>query len=130
MTALRLLAVGMLGSLLAFVGCTDNEVAESDYARLLVGKWEVTKGDPQLEVGSVMDFQEDGRLTLAGRSMGKAESASAVYKVEGNKIQFTVKNGDEEEKEEPLTIKKMFQNFLVLKTKGEHGREYEFKRKK
>ena len=130
MTALRLLAVGMLASVLSFVGCAENEVPESDYARLLIGKWEVTKGDPELDVGSVMEFQEDGKMTIAGTSMGKEERASAVYKVEGNKIQFTLQNGDEVEKKEPLTIKKMTRQSMVLTTKWDKGVECEFKRKK
>lgn len=130
MTALRLLAVGMLASVFVFVGCAENAVPESDYARLLIGKWEVTNGDPELDVGSVMEFQEAGKMTIAGTSMGKEERASAVYKVEGNKIQFTLQNGDEVEKKEPLTIKKMTRQSMVLTTKWDKGVEFEFKRKK
>ncbi len=130
MTVLRLLAIGMMGIALVLGGCAQKEVAESDYARLLVGKWEVTKGDPELDVGSVMEFQEDGKLTIAGTSMGKEERASAVYKVEGNKIQFTLQNGDEVEKKEPLTIKKMTRQSMVLTTKWDKGVEFEFRRKK
>lgn len=68
-------------------------------------------------------------MRIAGMSMGEEDRVSTIYNVEGNKIQFTLQNGDEEEKKEPLTAKKMSQNSLVLTMKWDKGVEFEFKRK-
>jgi uncharacterized protein (TIGR03066 family) len=130
MNGLHLRAAGLVVSVLALGACAENEVAQPEFAQVLIGKWEVTKGDLEVTEGTVMEFNKDGKMKITGTTNGQEQSVNAIYKVDGNKLRFTLKNGDEEEKKEPLTIKKLSQKFMVLKSKGENGFEFELKRKK
>ena len=125
MNALRLLTVGTMVCVLTVSAKADDTKEKPDNAKLLVGKWEVTRADKELPVGAVMEFNKDGEMKITRKEHGKEESVNAVYKVEGNKLQFTLKLGQREEKKDPLTIKKISEQALVLEAKG--GVVFEFK---
>jgi uncharacterized protein (TIGR03066 family) len=125
MNAVRLLTVGMVVCVLTPGTWAADDNEKPDNAKLLVGKWEVTRGDKELPVGSVVEFSKDGKMKI---TIKEKDNIDAVYKVEGDKIQFTLKTGDTEEKKDPLTIKKISEKELVVETKK--GQSYEFKQVK
>ena len=53
-------------------------------------------------------------MKITAKTGGKEESVDAVYKVEANQVQSTLKLPDREEKKEPFTIKKLSEEELVL----------------
>lgn len=127
MNALRLLATGMMICVLAVSTQADDKKEKLDNAKLLVGKWEVTKADEDLSVGSVIEFSKDGKMKITAKNDGKKEIFNAIYKVEGDKIQFTLKLDGEDEKKDPLTIKKISDQELVLEARKR--KFFEFKRR-
>lgn len=78
----------------------------------------MTKADKGLpEVGTVMEFSKDGKMKIIAKDDGKERSRDGVYKVEGDSTHFTLKAGDKEVKTDPLTIKKVSEQELVLEAK-------------
>jgi uncharacterized protein (TIGR03066 family) len=70
----------------------------------LVGKWapkEEKKG-PAMTI----EFLKDGKIALAAEFGGKAEKMDGSYKLDGDKLEVTMKFGGEEKKE-TLTVKKL-----------------------
>ncbi|MCE9564681.1 MAG: TIGR03066 family protein [Planctomycetes bacterium] len=124
MNALRLLVTGMIVCVFPFIAQADDKKDKPDNTKLLVGKWEVTKAEKELPVGSVIEFSKDGKMKITAKN----KSVDAVYTVEGDKIEFTLKLGDRDEKKDPLTIKKLSEQELVLSV--EKGITFEFKRVK
>jgi uncharacterized protein (TIGR03066 family) len=64
-----------------------------------------------------MEFRKDGTMRITAKKDGQEVTVNAVYKVEGEKIQFTLKEDGKEEKKPPLTIKKISDQELVLEAK-------------
>jgi uncharacterized protein (TIGR03066 family) len=116
MNALRLMAVGMMVGVVASGAPAHEPKDKPDNAKLLVGKWEVTNANKELPPGSVIEFGKDGKMKITRKADGKEETADAVYKVEGDKIQFTLKLGNREEKKDPVTIKKIAEQELTLES--------------
>jgi uncharacterized protein (TIGR03066 family) len=118
------MACGVLGSARA-----EDKKEKRDHAKLLIGKWAVTKAAQELPVGTVIDFGvQGGTMKVTAKRDGKVQSFNGVYKVEGDKIQFTLKLPDRDERKDPLTIKKISKEELVLEAKD--GVAFEFKRAK
>ena len=128
MNTLRLLSLATMVCVLTVGARAEDKTEKPDNAKLIVGKWEVTKADKEMPVGAVIEFGKDGTMKITAKTGGKEQSVDAVYKVEGDQVQFTLKLPDREEKKEPLTIKKLSEEELVLDM--EKGRSVEFKRVK
>jgi uncharacterized protein (TIGR03066 family) len=123
MTTSRLLVAGVVVlALAAGAGAEDR----GDAARLLVGKWQTTKAHKVVPVGTVFEFSKDGKMRVNLKDGGKEESVEGICKVEGDKVQYTLKLGGKDEKKDPLTIKKISEQELVLK--GVEGDLSELKR--
>ena len=124
----RLLALGMVIGVLAPGARAEDPPAKPDYAKLLVGKWEVTKGDGSLRVGVVMEYRKDGTMKM---SNWEPSVRSGSYKVQGDKILVTLRlhGGKEPERKEPATIRKLTDEELEL-TFESGEMVYELKRKK
>src|SRR4051794_20329255 len=86
MTPLRFLAVGLILCLVPGIGPGSEAKDKADYAKLLVGKWEVTTANEELPVGSKIEFGKEGKMKITHKQGGKEETAEAVYRVEGGKI--------------------------------------------
>ena len=129
MNALRLLAAGMMVCVLTASAQADDKKDKPDHAKLLIGKWEMTKAADDLPVGSVIEFTKDGKMKIVAKKDGKEETINAIYKVEGAKIEYTLKLGDKDEKKKPLTIKKISEQELLLVFQAEK-QPLEFKRVK
>src|SRR5262245_22533820 len=86
MSTLRWLAVGAIACLLIPGARAEDK---PDYAKLLVGKWEVSKADEgTVPAGTVIEFTKDGKVILTGKKDGADVTMEGTYKIDGNK--FTV----------------------------------------
>lgn len=104
------------------------EEKKTDYAKLLVGKWEATKVDEgTLPKGSIVEFTKDGKLKVIAKENGQDMTIDGTYKVEENKFTITVKIG-EEEHSNAIIITKI--NDKEMATKDKDGKVVELVRKK
>jgi uncharacterized protein (TIGR03066 family) len=92
-----------------------------DYAKLIVGKWEITKTDfGKGLTGSVVEFRQDGTMKSTVKTDGKQEELFASYKVEGDKLHITrtlpTPKGPKPTEEETCTttIKKLTETELII----------------
>src|SRR5947208_17091319 len=89
-----MIAVGMVLGLLGGAARAEEKV---DYAKMIVGKWEVTKADANtLPVGSVVEFTKDGKVNITEKMGDNEMKFDGKYKVEGDKFTVTIKIGDDE----------------------------------
>jgi uncharacterized protein (TIGR03066 family) len=124
MNALRLLAVGATVCLGVAAARADDK---ADNAKLLVGKWEVTRADPgTVPVGGVIEFTKDGKLKVAFKRDGKDETRGGTYTVEKDTINLVTKRDDQERKQE-ITITKISDKVMSLK--GQDGKTLDLKKK-
>src|SRR6185312_5753164 len=94
MNASKLLIAGVFLCLLGGLGRGDDK---PDYAKLLVGKWEVTKSDPRtVPQGAVIEFKKDGKVTVTAKIEDKEMSFEGTYKLEGNTFTLVMKVGEME----------------------------------
>jgi len=124
MKTLKLLAVGMIMCLFAAGARSEEKV---DYAKMLIGKWEVTKADEgTLPTGSIVEFTKDGTLKLTVKMGDSDMTLEGKYKVEGDKFTITMKVGDDEHKN-TITITKITDK--MCSTKDKDGKTVECKKK-
>src|SRR5438874_10698010 len=125
MNALRLVAVGAIVCLLG-VGARAEE--KKDLAKMLVGKWECTKSDPDsLPVGGIVEFTKDGKIKVTVKEGDKEMKMEGTYTVEAHKFTFVMKMGDQEHKD-TITVKKITDKEMV--TEGADGKKVELAKKK
>ena len=121
----RLLAVGALVCLLGGAALGEDK---TDYAKLLVGKWEVTKADPgTVTRGDVVEFTKDGKMKVTAKKDDNEMLLEGTYKIEKNTFIMTMKIGDEE-KTHTITITKISDK--EMSTKNKEDKVVELKRKK
>jgi uncharacterized protein (TIGR03066 family) len=122
MKARQLLAAVCAVGLLAAFAAADEK--KTDNAKLLVGKWEVTKADADtVGVGTVVEFSKDGKMKVTGQDM----TIEGTYKVNGDSFSISFKMGDNE-KSHDLNIKKLDEKSLTVTDKD--GKTVELMRKK
>lgn len=97
-----------------------------DFAKLVVGTWEVTKGDKggPIRVGAVYRFDQDGKMTMTitvAKQVGKMESN---YTVKGD--QLVIKLSGSTGTGRVITIKKLTDKELIWVEPS--GKTAEFKR--
>jgi uncharacterized protein (TIGR03066 family) len=132
MMGLRLLLVAVAVAVFGGAATADDKKPDkaSDNAKLIVGTWEVTKGDDRNEVaiGDGFEFSKDGRFkaTHTG-SDGKVESHEATYEIDGDQLTATYKGSGSKSITKTYTIKKLTDTELVLAYKD---KSVELKRKK
>src|SRR5262245_59575353 len=120
MNALKWLGVATVIVLLSTGGRAEDKV---DYAKLMVGKWEVTKADEgSVPEGTLIEYTKDGKMKASVGGM----DLEGTYKVEKNTFIFTMKIGDVEKKQ-TITITKISEKEMA--TKGEDGKVVELKKK-
>jgi len=102
--------------------------AQESKAKLLLGKWEVTKSGPEsLPEGTIVEFSKDGKVKLTRELMGKSMSAEATYTIDGDKFTIVDKMDKKVRKQ---TIKIIKISDEALTTENEKGTTVELKRKK
>lgn len=112
------------------VGLSASSRAEDDtknYAKLIVGKWEVSKADEgTVPNGTPIEFTKDGKIkAIVGQGDDKV-TIEGTYKVVKDRIEMTLKRGDQE-KSQTITITKLTTKEMV--TKNEEGKVVELKKK-
>jgi uncharacterized protein (TIGR03066 family) len=101
--------------------------AETDLAKMLVGKWEITKADEgTLPAKTIVEFARDGTITVTMKMDGKEQTMSGKYKVEPHKFIVTFKEGDQE-KSHTITVVKITDK--EMSTKDDDGKMVECKKK-
>jgi uncharacterized protein (TIGR03066 family) len=125
MNAPRWLGVGLVACLLGAGARADDK---ADYAKLIVGKWEITKtesgGAPP---GAIIEFTKDGKVKAQFKKDDADVTIEGTYKVEGNKFIMAIKRGDEE-RTQTITISKISDKEMTAQ--GEDGKTVELTKKK
>jgi uncharacterized protein (TIGR03066 family) len=118
----RLALVALLcPMILATVGA---RAADIDKARL-IGSWEmILPADAKIDLKLVITFANDGKATVTVDGMSKKETKEATWKLDGDKLTFTPKDG--KEKPEAITVKSITAEKLTLSDKS--GKDVEFKK--
>jgi len=125
MTAFRLLAVGAIVCLGAVAARADDK---PDAAKLLVGKWEITRADDgTVPIGGVIEFTKDGKLKATFKRDDQEVTHEGTYTVEKDAIQLVTKQDDKDRKR-ALTITKITDKELSVK--DEEGKTVDLKKKK
>jgi uncharacterized protein (TIGR03066 family) len=126
MNALKWLGVAAVVVVLsASARAEDDKV---DYAKLIVGKWEVSKAvEGGAPVGSLIEFTKDGKLKASIKTGDEPLMLEGTYKVVKDTFVMTLKMGDEE-MTKTITITKISDK--EMSTKSEDGKVVELKKKK
>ena len=106
-----LLGVFVFG-LAGFAGADDK----ADYAKKIVGKWEIVKAGGDAPAGTLIEFGKDGKLSVQLKIDGKDEKIDGTYKIEKEKLVVKLKAGDQT-LEETATIKKLTADEMELEDK-------------
>jgi uncharacterized protein (TIGR03066 family) len=124
MNTRKLLAVGAIVCLLS-AGARAEE--KTDLAKMLVGKWEVTKADEgTVAPGTIVEFAKDGKFIVSGKKDGVDAKFEGTYKVEGDTFTFTLKT-DDKEHSDTITVKKISEKEMA--TENKQGKSVELKKK-
>lgn len=126
MSALRLVAVLAVVALVGAGVSADDK--KPDYAKQIVGKWEVTKADEgTIPVGSVVEFTKDGKFKAMEKDGDKDATFEGTYKVTKDGFDITLKIG-EDSHTNSITITKLTDD--EMHTKDKDGKVVEVKKKK
>ena len=94
--------------------------------KLLVGRWEVTRGDPStVATGCSYEFGKNGDLTFTYVRGAKSAKFAMEYSLDGAKLTSSVKDS---KGSRTVTIKKLTENELVWEE--QNGKSIELTRKK
>jgi uncharacterized protein (TIGR03066 family) len=92
-------------------------VDEPDHAKLLIGRWEVTKADEgTVPVGTLIEFTKDGKVKLSVKKDESLEVTEGAYKIEKDTLTVTVKK-DGEEQSKKVTISKISEKEMSASTR-------------
>jgi uncharacterized protein (TIGR03066 family) len=123
MHAMKLLAVAIV----CLIGAGVRAEDKVDYAKMLVGKWEVSKADEgTVPVGSTIEFTKDGKMKVGGKKDDAEMSFEGTYTVKDDTFTFKLKIGDNEAMD-TITITKISKTEAV--TKNKEGKVVELKKK-
>lgn len=101
---------------------------KTDYAKAIVGKWEVSKADDNtVPAGSTIEFTQDGKMKLTAKMGGTDLNLDGTYKVEKNTFTFTIKGPDGQEHSQTITITKISDKEMA--TKDKDGKAVDLKKK-
>ena len=123
MNAVRLVAALAVACLIGPAARADDK----DYAKKIVGKWEVTKADEgTIPKGAIVEFTKDGKIHIFEKAGDKEMMFGGTYKLDGDKFMVTIKIGDDEHSN-TITITKMTDT--EMHTKNEEGKVVELTKK-
>lgn len=109
MNVLRYVSVAVVACLTGSIALPEDK---PDYAKLLVGKWEVTKADPgTVPEGAIIEFMKDGKL----KASINTDTFEGTYTLDGNKIKTKIGDQDKEE----ITIVKISETEMSTKDKDD-----------
>jgi uncharacterized protein (TIGR03066 family) len=114
-----------VAAVVCLIGPTARPDDKPDYAKLIVGKWEVIKAAPDtVPEGEIIEFTMDRKLMASVKKGEEAETFEGKYTLDGDKLKTKV--GDKER--ETITIVKISET--EMSTKDEDGKEVVLKRTK
>jgi uncharacterized protein (TIGR03066 family) len=130
MIALRLLAIGLFVLPMSGSAGAEDKKERPDYARLIIGKWEVTKSDRPTgaQLRTTIEFKKNGTVIITENVKGRVESYGGIYQIAGDRLQLTLKLPDMDEEKDPVTISKLTDKELHVKS--QRGDKVELKRPK
>jgi len=90
----------------------DDKKDNPDYAKLIVGRWEVTKtyNARHAPIGAVYEFNKTGSLKITCKRDGEEDIADGTYKVEKEKLLLTI----EKDEKDHVTIKELTDRKFVV----------------
>ena len=115
----NILGLVALVSLASFVAADDKKEEKGKQegnATKLVGKWEVTKSDGNVPIGSTVEFTKDGKFSVAISANGMELKIEGTYKVEKDQLLTEAKINDQKV-EDTDVIKKLTADALELEGK-------------
>ena len=114
-------------AVVCLIGAGARAADKTNYAKMLVGKWEVSKADPDtVPVGSVVEFTKNGKFKVVGKKDDKEMAFEGTYTVKDNTFTFKIKNGDQEHSE-TITITKISKSKMT--TNDKDGKSVELTKK-
>jgi len=121
---MRVLSAVALAALLGLTGFADDK---DDYAKKIVGKWEIVKSNGDEPVGAVYDFTKDGKFSITAKLDGKDVKIDGTYSVEKDKLttEYTIAGKAEKDVD---TIKKLTDTDMEVENKDK--KVYKLTRKK
>ena len=114
MKRLNAIVIGMIA--LGLAGSARADDKTDDYAKKIVGKWELTKAGGDVPVGSIVEFTKDGKLSATIKADGMEIKLEGTYKLDKDKLALTIKVNDQTV-EETVTIKKLTDEVMELEDK-------------
>jgi len=116
-----------MAAMVVVLNASAPAVEDTDYAKLLIGKWEVTKADEgTVPEGSIIEFTRDGKVKATIKKGDDQEVQEGAYKVEKDTVSVTMKK-DGEEQTKKVTISKI--NEKEMTCKHDDGKIVELKKK-
>ncbi len=110
MKVLHMAVAAFVAIAFATIGAAEDK--KVDVKKLLVGKGEVTKADPEtLPVGTVVEFTADGKLKVMEKRGDEKQMLEGTYTVDGDAFNIAIKVGDMEFKQK-ITVKKLTETEL------------------
>ena len=124
MSALKWLG---MAAMVVVLNTSARAVEDTDHAKLLIGKWEVTKAEEgTVPEGSIIEFTRDGKVKASIKKGEDLEMQEGAYKVEKDTLTVTMKK-DGEEQSKKITISKISEKEMTCK--HEDGKVVELKKK-
>ena len=100
---------------LAFLTFSAVQARDEIDAKLLLGKWEITGDKLPAGAKATVEFQKDDKLVVEIELQGKQQKVEGKYKVDGNKLEMTMKGPDGQERTHKVTIVKLGEKEATMK---------------
>jgi uncharacterized protein (TIGR03066 family) len=114
-------------AIVCLIGAGVRAEEKADNAKLIVGKWTVSKADEgTVDKGATVEFSSDGKVKAVHKKGDEDATIEGTYKVDGDKLTMTMKAGTDERKIE-ITIKKLTKT--ELHTENSEGKKVELTKK-
>jgi uncharacterized protein (TIGR03066 family) len=111
-----MLSAIVLGAAVMGLGGFAAADEKDDYAKKIIGKWEITKTEGDEPIGTLVEFTKDGKLSITLKADGKEIKIDGTYKVEKDKLTTEATVSGKTEKDVD-TIKKLTDDELQIENK-------------
>jgi uncharacterized protein (TIGR03066 family) len=125
---MKLVKFGALAAVLCVLAGVSTAQDKVDYAKMIVGKWQVSKADAgTVPEGTLIEFTKDGKMKIKGKKGEEELTLEGKYKVKDNTFTMSLDIGGET-KSRTITITKISKT--AMSTKDDDGKEVELTREK